>query len=98
MKSTGCVRRIDDLGRIVIPKAIRQELGIKEGEPLEIFKDDNNNIVLKRYQPSINDIKEELKDRDFGDLIEEYAPNTSLIKQAVIEYIDEWFLNEDGEE
>ena len=48
MKATGAVRRIDDLGRVVIPKEIRKQLGIKEGEPLEFFIDENNNIVLSR--------------------------------------------------
>ena len=50
MKATGVVRRIDDLGRIVIPKEIRKTLRIKDGESVEIFLDDNN-IVLKKYSP-----------------------------------------------
>lgn len=45
MKWTGMVRRIDDLGRIIIPRAIRENLGIKEGEPLEIFIDSENQMV-----------------------------------------------------
>lgn len=49
MKATGVVRRIDDLGRIVIPKEIRKNLRIKEGENLEIFIDKENQIVLKKY-------------------------------------------------
>lgn len=48
MKATGVVRRIDDLGRIVIPKEIRKTMRIKEGESLEIFID-NTNIILKKY-------------------------------------------------
>ena len=47
MKATGVVRRIDELGRIVIPKEIRKTLRIREGENLEIFLDDQENIVLK---------------------------------------------------
>ena len=50
MKSTGVVRRIDDLGRIVIPKEIRKTLRIKDGESVEIFLN-SNNIVLKKYSP-----------------------------------------------
>lgn len=50
MRSTGIVRRIDDLGRIVIPKETRRVLGIKEGDSLEIFTEDEN-IILKKYQP-----------------------------------------------
>jgi AbrB family transcriptional regulator (stage V sporulation protein T) len=50
MKATGIVRRIDDLGRIVIPKEIRREFRIREGESLEIFVD-NDNIVLRKHSP-----------------------------------------------
>lgn len=49
MKSTGIVRRIDDLGRIVIPKEIRRTLRIREGDPLEILTDNSGNIVFKKY-------------------------------------------------
>ena len=48
-KATGIVRRIDDLGRIVIPKEIRRATRIYEGDPLEIFFDADHNIVLKKY-------------------------------------------------
>lgn len=51
MKATGVVRRIDDLGRIVIPKEIRKTLRIKEGTPLEIFTEKEGNIILKKYSP-----------------------------------------------
>ena len=50
MKTTGIIRRIDDLGRIVIPKELRRSLRIKNGESLEIFVD-NQDIVLKKYSP-----------------------------------------------
>lgn len=51
MKATGVVRRIDDLGRIVIPKEIRKILRIKEGTPLEIFTEKEGDIILKKYSP-----------------------------------------------
>ncbi len=51
MKATGVVRRIDDLGRIVIPKEIRKTLHIKEGDPLEIFTDREGQVILKKYSP-----------------------------------------------
>ena len=51
MKATGVVRRIDDLGRIVIPKEIRKTLRIKEGDPLEIFTDKDGEVILKKYSP-----------------------------------------------
>ena len=51
VKATGIVRRIDDLGRIVIPKEIRRTLRIREGDPLEIYTDHEGGIVLKKYSP-----------------------------------------------
>ncbi len=59
MKSTGVIRRIDELGRIVLPKEIRRNLGIRDGENLEIFVEDNQ-IVLKKYS----------KMKDFKEIIE----------------------------
>lgn len=51
MKATGIVRRIDDLGRVVIPKEIRRTLRIKEGDPLEIFTDRDGEVIFKKYSP-----------------------------------------------
>ena len=51
MKATGIVRRLDDLGRVVIPKEIRRTLRIREGDPLEIFTDREGEIILKKYSP-----------------------------------------------
>ena len=63
MKATGIIRRIDDLGRIVIPKEIRKNLRIKEGDNLEIFVQ-NEEIILKKYSMmnKINDLAQELTD------------------------------------
>ena len=51
MKATGIVRRIDDLGRVVVPKEIRRTLRIREGDPLEIYTDREGEIILKKYSP-----------------------------------------------
>ncbi len=51
MKPTGIVRRIDDLGRIVVPKEIRRVLRIREGDPLEIFTGKDGEVILKKYSP-----------------------------------------------
>lgn len=51
MKATGIVRRIDDLGRVVVPKEIRRTLRIREGDPLEIFTDKEGESILKKYSP-----------------------------------------------
>ncbi|WP_018924732.1 stage V sporulation protein T [Salsuginibacillus kocurii] len=63
MKATGIVRRIDDLGRVVIPKEIRRTLRIREGDPLEIFVDRDGEIILKKYSPIT----------ELGDFSKEYA-------------------------
>lgn len=51
MKATGIVRRIDDLGRVVVPKEIRRTLRIREGDPMEIFTNREGEIILKKYSP-----------------------------------------------
>src|SRR5690625_2695664 len=63
MKATGIVRRIDDLGRVVIPKEIRRTLRIREGDPLEIFVDRDGEVILKKYSPI----------SELGDFSQEYA-------------------------
>ena len=54
MKATGIVRRVDDLGRVVIPKEIRRACNIREGDPLEIFLEDGG-VVFKKYLPNYRD-------------------------------------------
>ena len=51
MKATGIVRRIDDLGRVVIPKEIRRTLKIREGDPLEIYTNSSGEVIFKKYSP-----------------------------------------------
>jgi AbrB family transcriptional regulator, stage V sporulation protein T len=63
LKATGIVRRIDDLGRVVIPKEIRRTLRIREGDPLEIFVDRDGEVILKKYSPIA----------ELGDFAQEYA-------------------------
>jgi stage V sporulation protein T len=68
MKATGIVRRIDDLGRVVIPREIRRIMRVREGDPLEIFVDNvTGGILLKKYDDSvvgsINSIIDELKQK-----------------------------------
>ncbi|HZK71747.1 MAG TPA: stage V sporulation protein T [Clostridia bacterium] len=67
MKATGIVRRIDDLGRIVIPKEIRKTMRIREGDPLEIYTDVDGIIILKKYSPI----------GELGDFAKEYAESLS---------------------
>jgi AbrB family transcriptional regulator (stage V sporulation protein T) len=63
VKATGIVRRIDDLGRVVVPKEIRRTLRIREGDPLEIFTDREGSVILKKYSPIA----------DLGEFAQEYA-------------------------
>lgn len=65
MKATGIIRRIDDLGRVVIPKEIRRAVGIHEGEPLEIFIEGKDTICFRKYRNNlcgqIDDLKDQIK-------------------------------------
>ena len=53
VKATGLIRKIDDLGRVVIPKEIRRTLRIREGDPLEIYTDREGEVILKKYSRSL---------------------------------------------
>lgn len=57
MKATGIVRRIDDLGRVVIPKEIRRTMRIREGDPLEIYTNNDGEVIFKKYS-AINELSE----------------------------------------
>ncbi|MFD7525700.1 stage V sporulation protein T [Paenibacillus chitinolyticus] len=76
MKATGIVRRIDDLGRVVIPKEIRRTMRIREGDPMEIFVNPDGEVILQKYSPV----------GELGDFALEYAEslNESTGYQAVI--------------
>lgn len=74
MKATGIVRRIDDLGRVVVPKEIRRTLRIREGDPLEIYTDREGGIVLKKYSPI----------GELGEFAKQYAESLSQTTGNVI--------------
>ena len=83
MKSTGIVRRIDDLGRIIIPKDIRRVFHITEGDPMEIFVDEDS-VILKRYYPqsTVLDALSRLK----GIVVEEFdLPCRTELLQTIYE-------------
>jgi len=87
MKATGVVRRIDDLGRIVIPKEIRKTLRLKNGENLEIFVDENENIILKKYS-QIDKLK------DFASQITDAINNVT--KKTVFIINTDYFVSING--
>lgn len=83
MRATGIVRRIDELGRVVIPKEIRRTLRIREGDPLEIFTDHDGEVVLKKYSP-IGEIASIA--RDYTDSLHRTLGHVALIsdRDAVV--------------
>ncbi len=74
MKATGIVRRIDELGRIVIPKEIRRTLRIREGDPLEIFTNHEGGVILKKYSPI----------GELGDLAKEYVESVANVTKCTV--------------
>ncbi|MCB2298048.1 stage V sporulation protein T [Clostridium tagluense] len=101
MKATGIVRRIDDLGRVVIPKEIRRTLRIREGDPLEIFTDREGGVILKKYSP-IGELSE--FSREYAESLQQTIGNIIIIcdKDNIIsvsgvpkkEYVDKKVSNE----
>ena len=75
MKATGIVRRIDDLGRVVVPMEIRRVLRIREGDPLEIYTGTTGEVILKKYSPI----------SELGQIAEGFAESV-LIHKALIQY------------
>ena len=69
MKATGIVRRIDDLGRVVVPKEIRKVLRIREGDPLEIYTGTAGEVILKKYSPI----------SELGQIAESFAETASTV-------------------
>lgn len=67
MKGTGIVRRVDDLGRIIIPREIRRTLNICEGEPLEIFIDDDGSVTFKKFFPLSEEEENKKKEEEIED-------------------------------
>lgn len=74
MKATGIVRRIDELGRIVIPKEIRRTLRIREGDPLEIFTNHEGGVILKKYSPI----------GELGVMAQEYAESVANVVKCTV--------------
>ncbi|MFZ5974583.1 MAG: stage V sporulation protein T [Bacillota bacterium] len=83
MKATGIVRRIDELGRVVIPKEIRRTMRIREGDPLEIFTDRDGEVILKKYSP-IGELSNFAK--EYTDALSQVLGHTACIcdKDAVV--------------
>lgn len=76
MKATGIVRRIDDLGRVVIPKEIRRTMRIREGAPLEIFTNKDGEVIFKKYSP-IGEISEYVD--VYAETVNRGTANTAIV-------------------
>ena len=101
MKATGIIRRVDDLGRVVIPKEIRRSLKIREGDPLEIFLGDDNCVCFKRYSAlgSLSEgtlrIAQDMAQRTFNHQIAIYDESRKISgPDSYSSYVDEsWEYN-----
>ena len=81
MRETGIVRRIDELGRVVIPKEIRRTLHIRESDPLEIFTDREGQIILKKYSP-IGEMTTFA--RQYAESLAQVSGHTALDRKSVV--------------
>jgi stage V sporulation protein T len=98
MKATGIIRRIDDLGRVVIPREIRRSMHFHEGDPLEIYTTDDGGVVFKKYQSHVAEdldgyteaIRETLQDNgaDYDTQHEAIEMLTNLIRMLKTDYRD----------
>lgn len=87
MKATGIVRRIDDLGRIAIPKEIRKSLRLKEGTPMEIYTSRNDEVIFKRYSTE-ESVEEQLKTLDeFFQEMRDYEEYPEVVIDGAQNYI-----------
>lgn len=89
MKATGIIRRVDDLGRVVIPKEIRRTLGIREGEPLEIFLDGRDTVCFRKYETNLYGEVDYLKDQieNYCDLPYETRARIAILLKEVRELV-----------
>lgn len=95
MKATGIVRRVDDLGRVVIPRDIRKNLGIREGDPLEIYIDElTNSVCFQLYKRSLLEDLRVMRDR-INNSLYDYKKERDI--DAAFERIIEVISN-DGDE
>ena len=78
MRATGIVRRIDDLGRVVVPKEIRRTLKIREGDSLEIYTDREGEIILKKYSPML----------EMGELAKQYVDTLAQNAGGIVAVTD----------
>lgn len=93
MKATGIIRRIDDLGRIVIPKEIRRNMNIREGDPMEIYLDGDNRVVFEKYNsgllPFIHNLADRVEDNEYDTLSPESVKEIKGLLNKISKIIKE---------
>ena len=94
MKARGIIRRVDDLGRIVIPKEIRRTVGIREGEPLEIFIEGEGTVCFRRYKNNLGDAVEHLRDQ-IENCCDDLTYSTLMRIDALLEEVQELVKGEE---
>ena len=89
MKATGIIRRVDDLGRVAIPREIRRSMGIREGEPLEIFIDGRDTVCFRKYETNLCGEVDRLKDQieTYCDLPRETQARIATLLEEVWELV-----------
>lgn len=89
MKATGIIRRVDDLGRVVIPRELRRTMGIREGEPLEIFTEGRDTVCFRKYETNLSGEVDHLKNQieTYCDLSRETLARIEILLGEVRELV-----------
>ena len=89
MKATGIIRRVDDLGRVVIPREIRRTLGIREGEPLEIYTEGRDTVCFRKYETNLTGEVDHLREQieTYCDLPRETQARIDILLREVRELV-----------
>ena len=89
MKATGIIRRVDDLGRVVIPREIRRTLGIREGEPLEIYTEGRDTVCFRKYETNLTGEVDHLREQieTYSDLPRETQSRIDILLREVRELV-----------
>lgn len=91
MRATGIIRRIDDLGRVVIPKEIRRKMHIREGEPLEIYTEGDDTVCFRKYQTNMVDEVRTMEEVIVNDFMMDIAMNGTIEQREMFAEAHEHF-------
>lgn len=91
MRATGIIRRTDDLGRIVIPKEIRRKMGVRDGEPMEIYLDGSDTVCFRKYQVDMVGEIDAVQVSVVSDWMYEIAREGTIEQQEMVRQANEHF-------